>query len=454
MPAARVGWLVARARAVAGITDRDLASSLGLPLRTVRRWERGDVVPTDDEVEAIAAGCGTRLTELLPRRASVSYDRATGIMRMGDQAVALSANMVDNDSVLGAYIGMVRRVRGLRPDQDVKVRQEDLEALGDALDVDDEELEERLVRVIGMSRNQAAAVRAQLLRRRLAVPMVGMLAGFGLLGATRCSRRHRAGEDGGRWGDHLGQSVRRSAHHDGDDRDPVGDDRPDHRHHHAAPTAAPRCRRSSPTSRHCGPAESRTGPPRTRRQPTTDATDPPATDPAPTETSRPRRRPRATTPAATTPPTPPPTATPTDAGGAGPTTAPPPSTTTTTDPSSTTTPTPPTTTTTVTTVGGGTSETTEPPTTTTTVAGTAAVAGRDVAQRLSQDGPAGAAGRCRAERLRHCPSVRVGAETPPPAPVAHPRLISAPFLELAVREPSVVESTPRPALKPSRSIST
>jgi transcriptional regulator with XRE-family HTH domain len=185
MPAARVGWLVARARAVAGIADRDLASSLGVPLRTVRRWERGDLVPTDDEVEAIAAACGTRLTELLPRRASVSYDPATGIMRMGDQAVAMPGSMLDNDTVLGAYIGMVRRQRGLRADQDVKVRQEDLEALSEALDLDDDELEERLVRVIGISRTQAAAVRAQLLRRRLAVPMVGMLAGLSLLGVNR-----------------------------------------------------------------------------------------------------------------------------------------------------------------------------------------------------------------------------------------------------------------------------
>src|SRR4051812_21805586 len=185
MPAARVGWLVARARSAAGIADRDLASSLSLPLRTIRRWERGDLVPTDDEVEAIAVACGIRLTELLPRRAVVSYDPATGIMRMGDQSVALPGSMLDNDTVLSAYIGMVRRQRGLRPDQDVKIRQEDLEALGEALDLDDEELEERLVRVIGMSRSQAAAVRAQLLRRRLAVPMVGMLAGLSLLGINR-----------------------------------------------------------------------------------------------------------------------------------------------------------------------------------------------------------------------------------------------------------------------------
>jgi transcriptional regulator with XRE-family HTH domain len=185
MPAARVGWLVARARAVAGITDRDLAATLSVSERTIRRWERGDLVPTDDDIEAIASACGTRLTELLPRRTPVSYDRATGIMRMGDHAIAIPSGMHDNDAVLGAFVGMVRRQRNLRPDQEVRVRQEDLEALSEALDLDDGELEERLVRVIGLSRTQAAAVRAHLLRRRLAVPMVGLLAAFGLVTVNR-----------------------------------------------------------------------------------------------------------------------------------------------------------------------------------------------------------------------------------------------------------------------------
>jgi transcriptional regulator with XRE-family HTH domain len=185
MPAARVGWLVARARSVAGIGERDLASSVGVPVRTVRRWERGDLVPTDDEVEAIALACGARLTELLPRRAVVAYDPSTGIMQMSDQAVAIPTTSLDNDTVLAAFVALVRRVRGLRLDQDVKVRQEDLDALGEVLDLDDQELEERLMRIIGMSRSQAAAVRAQLLRKRLAVPMVGMLAGLSLLGINR-----------------------------------------------------------------------------------------------------------------------------------------------------------------------------------------------------------------------------------------------------------------------------
>jgi transcriptional regulator with XRE-family HTH domain len=184
-----VGWLVARARAAAGSTDRDLADAVGVPLRLVRVWERGDAVPTDDEMEAIALACGTRLTELLPRRDSVLFDRATGIMRMGDEAVAIGPGAADNDDILSAFVTMVRRQRGLRPGDDVKLRQEDLDALVEALDLDDDELEERLVGLIGMSRSQAAAVRAQLLRRRLAVPVVGMLAGIGLLSFNRLVTR-------------------------------------------------------------------------------------------------------------------------------------------------------------------------------------------------------------------------------------------------------------------------
>jgi transcriptional regulator with XRE-family HTH domain len=379
MPAARVGWLVARARAVAGITDRDLASSLGLPLRLVRRWERGDVVPTDDEVEAIAAACGTRLTELLPRRASVAYDPATGIMRMGDQAVALPVNMADNDTVLGAYIGMVRRQRGLRPDQDVKVRQEDLEALGEALDLDDEELEERLVRVIGMSRTQAAAVRAQLLRRRLAVPMVGMLAGLSLLGINRLfttateqvktvaggaiTRGNPFAEPSTTTATTVLPSISIPATPTTASTVPAAT---------VAPTLPPVVTDNAAT---VGPTEpSRTGPPRsTRRQPTTDGTDPtdpPATDPAPSDTTPPAApaptQPSTTTTTTTpTAPTPPPTA-----GTIGtPVVQEPP-----TDPTTTTTTTPgsgssTTTTSTTNPIGGGggnTSETTEVPTTTTT----------------------------------------------------------------------------------------
>src|SRR5215207_7793395 len=186
IPAVRVGALIARARCAAGVSERDVALRLRVRLRTLRDWEQGEVVPTDEQIEAIADACGVRVTELLPRRDEVSYDPATGTMRLGRQAVVLPvAVRNDNDDILSAYLALVRQQRGLRPGQEVVVRTDDLEVLADALDLDDEDLEERLVGIIGLSRRQAAVVRAKLLRKRLTVGMVGMVAGFGLVAANR-----------------------------------------------------------------------------------------------------------------------------------------------------------------------------------------------------------------------------------------------------------------------------
>jgi transcriptional regulator with XRE-family HTH domain len=184
IPAARVGSLLARARHAAGLSDRDLAATLRLHPKVVRQWEQGEFVPNDDQIELIADACGARLTELLPGRTAVAYDPVSGTLQMGDQSITLPPSH-DNDAVLGAFVGLVRRQRRLRPDQDVRIRYEDVDALGAALDLEDSELEERLIRVIGLSRQQAAVVRAQMLRRRLAVPVVGMLAGISLLGFNR-----------------------------------------------------------------------------------------------------------------------------------------------------------------------------------------------------------------------------------------------------------------------------
>jgi hypothetical protein len=115
----------------------------------------------------------------------VTYDPDTGVMRLGDASMVLSTATRDNDDVLGAFLVLVREQRRVAPNRDVAVRVDDLEALAEALDLDDEELEERLVRVIGLTRRQAAAVRAHLLRRRLTVGVVGMLAGISLVAANR-----------------------------------------------------------------------------------------------------------------------------------------------------------------------------------------------------------------------------------------------------------------------------
>jgi transcriptional regulator with XRE-family HTH domain len=185
IPARRVAALVNQARLPRGMTQRDLADRMRVQVRTVRDWERGERVPTDDQIEAIAVACGLRLTELLPRRGVLSYDADSGLMRLGAGATELSTSMRDNDDVLHAFLALVRQQRRVGPHHEVAVRGEDLEALADALDLDDEELEERLVRILGLNRRQAAQLRARLLRRRLTVGVVSMIAGLGLLTANR-----------------------------------------------------------------------------------------------------------------------------------------------------------------------------------------------------------------------------------------------------------------------------
>jgi transcriptional regulator with XRE-family HTH domain len=185
IPARRVAALVNQARLPRGMTQRELADRMRVQLRTVRDWERGERVPTDDQIEAIAHACGLRITELLPRRGVLSYDADTGVMRLGAGATELSTSMRDNDDVLYAFLALVRQQRRVGPHQEVAMRGEDLEALADALDLDDEELEERLVRILGLNRRQAAQLRARLLRRRLTVGVVSMIAGLGLLTANR-----------------------------------------------------------------------------------------------------------------------------------------------------------------------------------------------------------------------------------------------------------------------------
>jgi transcriptional regulator with XRE-family HTH domain len=185
IPATRVGALVARVRLARGVTERAVAARLRVPVRTVRDWERGHIVPTDDQIEAIALACGVHVTDLLPRRGALTYDPTTGVLQLGSQSTVLSTATRSNDDVLVAFLSLVRLERGVRPDREITVRGDDLEALADALDLDDDELEERFVRIVGLSRKHAAAVRAQMLRRRLTVGVVGMLAGISLVAANR-----------------------------------------------------------------------------------------------------------------------------------------------------------------------------------------------------------------------------------------------------------------------------
>ena len=175
VPVARVGWLIAQARTNAALSERELAKHAGVRKRVVRRWESARQVPNDREISAVASACGLDLDELLPPRDVIEFDAAARYMRVGSASVSMTE--VHNEAVLATYVSLVREQRNLKLGEVFTFRQQDLDALCDALDLEDTELEDRLVRATGLDAEQAADIHRKLMRRRLALPAVGLLAG-------------------------------------------------------------------------------------------------------------------------------------------------------------------------------------------------------------------------------------------------------------------------------------
>ena len=180
IPAVRIGWLVAEARSAAGLTQDDLADKLGLRKRAVKRWEKGAQIPSDDEVLAVARACGIGVGKLLPPRDTVEFDRTARSLRVGGSVVSVAD--VHNEAVLTIYVQLVRQQRGLAPDAPFDIRHEDVDALANTLDLDDDDLEARLVAIVGLPVEAAATMRERLLsRRRLGLPAGIVVGSLGLV---------------------------------------------------------------------------------------------------------------------------------------------------------------------------------------------------------------------------------------------------------------------------------
>lgn len=180
IPAVRIGWLVAEARSAAGLTPDDLASRTGVKRRLVKRWEKGSQIPNDDEIVAVARALEIGVGNLLPPRDTVEFDRVARSLRVG--AAVVSVADVHNEAVLTTYVQLVRQQRGLGDDASFVIRHEDVDALAGTLDLDDDELQQRLVAIVGLPPAEAAGIHARLLsRKRMSLPAGIVVGSLGLV---------------------------------------------------------------------------------------------------------------------------------------------------------------------------------------------------------------------------------------------------------------------------------
>lgn len=184
LPAVRIGWNLSRLRRAKGRREREVVDHLGISVRTLRRWESGAEVPADAELLRVAELYGVGIDELLPARDLVELDVDGTTMRVGQAVASFDPSRGGgNEAMLGTYLTLVREQRGLRADDAVKLRHEDLAVLATVLDLDDRDLEDQLMRIMGISKPKASVLRRQLLRRRLVAPAAGLAVGaVGALG--------------------------------------------------------------------------------------------------------------------------------------------------------------------------------------------------------------------------------------------------------------------------------
>ena len=90
----------------------------------------------------------------------------------------------DAEALLGKYVELVSRVRHARPGEPIALRADDVVALSAAIGQDTMHVEARIVELLGCTPYEAKSLHAEMLRRKLVVPVAGLVAGLVIVGGV------------------------------------------------------------------------------------------------------------------------------------------------------------------------------------------------------------------------------------------------------------------------------
>ena len=173
----RLGTLLRAARKKRMLTRRDVADRIGISQHDLRRYERGDASIPSSVVAALAECYGEVLTAQFATRVPVQVDGHHVVV--GAEAAPIVSD--DEDDVLGTYIGIVARLRQSKPGEPIALRTNDLVALSTALGQDPQHVEARIVDLLGCTPSEARSLHAELLRRKLVLPVAGLVTGLAVI---------------------------------------------------------------------------------------------------------------------------------------------------------------------------------------------------------------------------------------------------------------------------------
>jgi transcriptional regulator with XRE-family HTH domain len=176
----RLGTLLHGARKARGLSRREVAQRVGTTPADLRRYERGDEPVPPSLVADLAECYGTALTDQLATRAPIEVDERRVVV--GNEVATLDST--DGEEVLGKYVELVARVRRSQPGEPIALRVDDLVALSTAIGRDADDVEARIVELLGCTRQEARSLHAEMLRRKLVLPVAGFVAGLAIVGGV------------------------------------------------------------------------------------------------------------------------------------------------------------------------------------------------------------------------------------------------------------------------------
>ena len=173
----RLGTFLRAARKQTGSTRREVARRIGTSPGDLRRYERGDSPVPTRLIPALAECYGEELTAQLATRAPIQLDDRRIVV--GTESRALESD--DADEMLGQYVEIVARLRSSQPGEPIALRAYDLVALSSALGQDSERVEARIVDLLGCTSFEAHSLHSEMLRRKLVLPLAGIVAGLAMV---------------------------------------------------------------------------------------------------------------------------------------------------------------------------------------------------------------------------------------------------------------------------------
>jgi transcriptional regulator with XRE-family HTH domain len=173
MPPERLGALLRGARKRSGLKRKQAAAAAGTTTAKLRRYEQGDEPVPADICARLAECYGDDLTAHVPLRVPPQIESRSLAIGEVRQPIGPEAS----DAIAG-YIDIVRRLRNIGPGDPLALRTVDILALADALGRDRELIEHEIAAALGCSHTEARRLHAELLRRKVILPVAGLAAGM------------------------------------------------------------------------------------------------------------------------------------------------------------------------------------------------------------------------------------------------------------------------------------